>query len=51
MSMAKGIDAAQDPELSEFSREVQPEKVMETMGVHERAANTEVQNRTDSSLM
>ena len=49
--MAKGIDAAQDPELSELSRDVQPEKVMETMEAHERAADTEIQARTGGSLM
>ena len=31
-----GIDQAHDPELSELSRDVRPEKVMETMEAHER---------------
>jgi hypothetical protein len=43
MSMARGISAPQDPELSELSRHVQPEKVMETMEAQERAADTEIQ--------
>jgi uncharacterized membrane protein len=32
-----GVDAAQDPELVELSRDVAPEKVMEKMEDHERA--------------
>lgn len=36
-----GIDAAQDPELSELARDVEPETVMETMEAHERAADGE----------
>jgi hypothetical protein len=51
MSMARGINAPQDPELSELSRHVQPEKVMEPMEAHERAGDTEAQTRTGSSLM
>jgi hypothetical protein len=31
-----GVDQARDPELSELSRDVRPEKVMETMEAHER---------------
>jgi uncharacterized membrane protein len=36
MAERMGIDQAQDPELSELSRDVRPEKVMETMEAHER---------------
>jgi hypothetical protein len=36
-----GIDQAHDPELSELSRDVRPEKVMETMEAHERALSAE----------
>ncbi len=36
-----GIDQAQDPELSELSRDVRPEKVMETMEAHERDVGTD----------
>jgi len=38
MAEQMGIDAAQDPELAELSRDVAPEKVMETMEAHEREA-------------
>jgi uncharacterized membrane protein len=41
MAERMGIDAAQDPELAELSRDVRPEKVMETMEAHERAAGSE----------
>jgi uncharacterized membrane protein len=41
MAERMGIDAAQDPELAELSRDVRPEKVMETMEAHERAAGAE----------
>jgi len=36
MAERMGIDEAQDPELSELSRDVEPEKVMQTMEAHER---------------
>jgi uncharacterized membrane protein len=36
MAERMGIDQARDPELSELSRDVRPEKVMETMEAHER---------------
>jgi uncharacterized membrane protein len=36
MAERMGIDQADDPELSELSRDVRPEKVMETMEAHER---------------
>src|ERR687898_889954 len=36
MAERMGIDQAHDPELSELSRDVRPEKVMETMEAHER---------------
>ncbi len=36
MAERMGIDQARDPELSELSRDVKPEKVMETMEAHER---------------
>jgi uncharacterized membrane protein len=36
MAERMGLDQAQDPELSELSRDVRPEKVMETMEAHER---------------
>jgi uncharacterized membrane protein len=36
MAERMGIDEAHDPELSELSRDVRPEKVMETMEAHER---------------
>ena len=39
MADRMGIDQAQDPELSELSRDVRPEKVMETMEAHERDAD------------
>jgi uncharacterized membrane protein len=37
MAERMGIDAARDPELSELSQDVEPEKVIETMEAHERA--------------
>jgi uncharacterized membrane protein len=37
MAERMGLDQAHDPELSELSRDVRPEKVMETMEAHERA--------------
>jgi uncharacterized membrane protein len=40
MAERMGLDQAHDPELSELSRDVRPEKVMETMEAHERAADT-----------
>ncbi len=40
MAEQMGIDAAQDPELTELSRDVPPEKVMKTMEEHERAAES-----------
>jgi uncharacterized membrane protein len=36
MAERMGVDQARDPELSELSRDVKPEKVMETMEAHER---------------
>ena len=36
MAEQMGIEAAQDPELSELSRDVQPEKVLAEMEAHER---------------
>jgi uncharacterized membrane protein len=36
MAERMGIEQANDPELSELSRDVRPEKVMETMEAHER---------------
>jgi uncharacterized membrane protein len=36
MAERMGIEQAHDPELSELSRDVRPEKVMETMEAHER---------------
>jgi uncharacterized membrane protein len=36
MAERMGVDQAHDPELSELSRDVRPEKVMETMEAHER---------------
>jgi uncharacterized membrane protein len=36
MAERMGVDQARDPELSELSRDVRPEKVMETMEAHER---------------
>jgi uncharacterized membrane protein len=36
MAERMGLDQAHDPELSELSRDVRPEKVMETMEAHER---------------
>ena len=38
MAEQMGIDAAHDPELTELSRDLPPEKVMKTMEEHERAA-------------
>jgi uncharacterized membrane protein len=38
MAERMGLDQAHDPELSELSRDVRPEKVMETMDAHERSA-------------
>jgi uncharacterized membrane protein len=37
MAERMGVDQAHDPELSELSRDVKPEKVMETMEAHERS--------------
>ena len=37
MAEQMGLEVAQDPELSELSQDVAPEKVMETMEAHERA--------------
>jgi uncharacterized membrane protein len=37
MAQQMGLEVAQDPELSELSQDVAPEKVMETMEAHERA--------------
>jgi uncharacterized membrane protein len=37
MAERMGLDQAHDPELSELSRDVKPEKVMETMEAHENA--------------
>jgi uncharacterized membrane protein len=36
MAERMGIEQAHDPELSELSRDVRPETVMETMEAHER---------------
>jgi uncharacterized membrane protein len=36
MAEQMGIEAAQDPELPELSRDVQPEKVLAEMEAHER---------------
>jgi uncharacterized membrane protein len=44
-----GIDAAQDPELAELSRDVMPEKVMEKMEAHERAADRRLADRRSVS--
>ncbi len=41
MAERMGIDEAHDPELSELSRDVRPEKVMETMEAHERDVETD----------
>ena len=37
MAERMGVEAAQDPELTELSQDVAPEKVMEQMEAHERA--------------
>lgn len=39
MAGQMGVGAAQDPELAELSRDVEPEKVMATMEAHEREAD------------
>jgi uncharacterized membrane protein len=41
MAERMGLDEAHDPELSELSRDVKPEKVMETMEAQEREVGTE----------
>ena len=42
MAKQMGIEEAQDPEISELSRDVHPEKVMETMEAHERATGSKL---------
>src|SRR3954451_6594584 len=40
MAERMGLEAAQNPELAELSQDVAPERVMEQMEAHERAAGT-----------
>src|ERR671920_1198785 len=41
MAERMGVDQAHDPELSELSQDVRPEKAMETMEAQERSVGTE----------
>ena len=45
MAERMGLDQAHDPELSELSRDVRPEKVIETMEARERAVDTQSSTR------